>query len=231
MKYVGGKSKLGKRIAASIAERRGDLAYWEPFCGSLAVSRYVPGPGVLSDFCAPLIALYRAVAAGWDPPEQIDEPTYRAARELPDSDPMKAFAGFGQSFGAKWFGGYARRKSGNRNDAGECRRALLRDVPAVVRQGHVFEHGSFFEVRPRSGFLLYLDPPYASTLGYGAVGVFDSAAFNVRAQEWRAAGSVVLISEYACPIGRELWSAEQITSVDKPRAGGRDLRVERLFEV
>lgn len=232
MRYLGGKSKLGKRIAASIAERRGDLLYWEPFCGSLAVSVHVPGPGVLSDLCAPLMSLYRAVADGWDPPSDVSEETWSAAKTMPDSDPLKAFCGFGASFGAKWFGGYgAYAKSAGRNFVAEARRALLRDVPRVLTSGHIFGEGSFFDVVPRGGFFLYLDPPYAGSTPYGAVPPFDSAAFYRRAQEWRAAGSCVLISEYTCPVGVELWSASQAVTVSKSTAARRDTRIERLFEV
>jgi DNA adenine methylase len=226
MRYVGGKSKLGKRIAAEIQARRGDRLYWEPFCGSLAVARHVQGPGVVSDLNAPLIALYQAIARGWDPPASISEAEYRAAKALPDSDPFKAYAGFGQSFGAKWFGGYARGEG--RNFAGECRRGLLRDVPQVIANGLAIEQGSFFECAPRAGWILYLDPPYVGTLGYAAVAAFDSAAFYARAEAWARAGSIVLISEYSCPVGREIWAVEQKTTV---AIGAGKKAVEKLFEV
>jgi DNA adenine methylase len=231
MQYLGGKSKLSKKVAASIAARRGDLLYWEPFCGSLAVSVRVPGPGVLSDLCSPLMSLYRAVGDGWDPPSDVSEETWRGAKVLPDSDPMKAFCGFGVSFGGKWFAGYARDAPHHCSYyAAAARRALLRDVPRVLAAGHIFGEGSFFDVAPQSGFLLYLDPPYAGTTPYLAIPRFDSAAFYQRAKEWSEAGSRVLISEYTCPIGTEIWSAAQNCDVALTRAR-RATRTERLFEV
>ncbi len=109
MRYMGGKSRIAKQIAAVIDEHRqpGQLV-WDAFCGGLSMSVALSkkGPVLASDACAPLIALYKAVQEGWDPPTEVSRQTYMAAKLLPDSDPMKAFCGFGCSFGGKWFGGY-----------------------------------------------------------------------------------------------------------------------------
>jgi DNA adenine methylase len=228
MQYLGGKSRLAKELAAVIAPCG---KWWEPFCGGLSVSVQLArfGPGTVSDFSRPLIALYRAVRDGWDPPSVLTESAYAEARSLPDTDPLKAFAGFGCSFGGKWFGGYAR---GAGDYAAQSRSALLRDIPKL--RACKILHLSFFSVNPRKvqelPEVIYADPPYAGTTPYKGVSAFDHPKFWVRCQEWAALGVRVFVSEYQCPVPHELvWSKEHKLSV-RDRAGC-SVRIERLFRV
>lgn len=228
MKYLGGKTRIAREIVGAMDVRG---PWWEPFCGALSVSRHLAavGPGLCSDAHPALIALYQAIASGWDPPSALSESEYRAARELPDSDPRKAFAGFGCSFGGKYFGGYARAQRTVRNYAAEARRGLLRDVGALVRARVSIEHGSFFDATPRAGWTLYCDPPYAGTTGYAVA--FDSDAFWRRASEWARAGSRVFVSEYACPAPHVVvWSKAHRSSVAAEQSA-RTLREEKLFRL
>ena len=190
----------------------------------MAVRLAADGPGLVSDRHPALIAMYRAVRAGWDPPSVLTEEQWRAARDLPDSDPLKAFAGFGCSFGGKYFEGYAR--SGARNYAGAARRALLRDLPAL--RGCTLACVDFFDVPPTGGLLLYLDPPYAGTTDYGAA--FDSARLWTRAREWAREGSSVFVSEYACPDPSiaVAWERDQLSTT---AIGSGRPRTERLYHV
>lgn len=227
MKYLGGKSRIAREIVEAMDVRG---PWWEPFCGGLSVSVQLAsrGTGVCSDAHPALIALYRAIASGWNPPETLTETEYVAARYLPDSDPLKAFAGFGCSFGARYFAGYA-RSSAQRNYAGEARRSLLRDVGALRKAGVSIDHASFFDASPRSGLTVYCDPPYMGTTGYSVP--FDSAAFWRRAREWADAGSRVFVSEYECPIDHEVaWSKAHRSSVARS-AAARTVRTEKLFRV
>ena len=211
MRYLGGKTRIAKRLAEQINRfREPGAPFWDPFCGGLSMAVALGGEGLVSDAHPALIAVYRAVAAGWDPPKTLTESEWRAAKELPDSDPLKAFAGFGCSFGGKWFGGYAApapeyfynanskpRLDGSSREgeriapkdfADEARRALLRDVPTLTTRGCVFDCVDFLSITPVDlGALLYLDPPYRNTTGYSLP--FDHDAFDVRAREWAAAGT------------------------------------------
>lgn len=190
MRYVGGKTRLAKRIADQIANRvsPSDGFIWSPFCGGLSVEAELARRGyrvVCSDLCLPLISLYCAVAAGWNPPRTCTKEERDAALALPDSDPFKAFARFGCGFGGNWSSGYARDVSGT-NYAAQSRAALLRDVPLIVGAGGRFAHGSFLEVPLEAGdpSLIYADPPYRGVMAYSAVGAFDHAAFDRRIVEW-----------------------------------------------
>ena len=208
---------------------RGPREFWDPFCGGLSVSVALGGRGPITDANPALIALYQAVAAGWDPPEYVSESEYQAARALPDEDPRKAFCGFGCSFGGKWFAGYARQRLVDGKPyayAASARNALLRDVPALIARGCRFLCVDFLAIEPRpTSSVLYLDPPYLGTTGYGALGRFDHDRFYARVAAW-SRYTDVFVSEYAMPWGRVVWSHEVNTSL---KGGTSGKSVERLY--
>lgn len=227
MQYLGGKTRIAKQLATEIDKvRRPGQWVWDAFCGGLSMSVALSknGPVYSTDACVPLIGLYRAVQAGWDPPTHVDEATYRAARDLPDTDPMKAFCGFGCSFGGKWFGGYAR--SGARNYASNARNSILKaGVPSAA-----LASVSFFDARPHPlDGVLYLDPPYAGTTGYEGAEEFDRASFVERVREW-SAFAPVFVSEYHFPLGVCVWSREQTTTVARKKAA-YSTATERLYYI
>lgn len=235
MQYLGGKTRIAKWLVAAMRPSLRDRPWWDAFCGGLSVSLAIADAagrgGMVTDANPALIALYQAVASGWDPPAVVTEDDYRAARALPDSDPRKAFVGFGCSFGGKWFGGYARApKQASRTYAGAARTAVLRDVGALVARGCEFALANFLDVEPEpTDLVIYLDPPYAGTTAYGATGQFDYSRFYQRVAGW-ARHTDVFVSEYAMPAeigGRLVMEFSHDMSV----AGGvqKDARVERLY--
>jgi len=199
VRYLGGKTSIAPKVAALVNAVRGDRAVWEPFCGGLSVSVQLAkvGPVLVSDANVALVSLYQAVRDGWDPPETLSEAEYAAAKALPPSNPLRAFALIGCSFGGH--GGYAR--GGGRNYAAETRRGLLRDVGALKAAGCAIEAIDFLGVEPTERpLVIYADPPYAGTTGYPMVGPFDHARFWSRVQAWERCGVPVLVSEYSCPV-------------------------------
>lgn len=227
MQYLGGKHRIAKELARIIAPRG---PWLEPFCGgqhmSVALAEYAPG--VSGDVNAVLISLYRAVRAGWQPPETVSRETYASARVLPDSDPLKAFAGFGCSFGAKFFGGYAPRS--DRNYAAQARRALLRDAAALAAARVHLTCASFFDYSIQDCVdVLYCDPPYRGTTGY-STGAFDHDAFWSRCREWAAAGVRVYVSEYTAPGDMICVFTKNVKTVVGLGAAIAP-RVEKMFQV
>lgn len=209
MRYLGGKFRIARHINAAINSRRPEgVVLWDAFCGGLAIAGTVGGRVWASDVNACLIHMYQAVQRGWDPPDRLTPEQYQAARHLPDTDPMKAFVGFGCSFAGKWFGGYAKPKVvGGRSytEANSTRNSLKKLVPKVER----FAAMSF--MRPAPGpadLVIYCDPPYAGTTGY-TTGFFDYGAFLQRVEDW-ARWVPVFVSEYSLPIGREVWAASAV---------------------
>lgn len=234
MRYMGGKARIAKRLAATIHECVPHVdQFWDAFCGGLSMSVALSTYGrvISSDAHPALISLYRAVRDGWEPPEKVTRDTYTHARNLPDSDPLKAFCGVGCSFGGKWFGGYAEPRvyartatnhGGALNYARSGRRAVKRDshVPAEIACV------DFLQVQPRPiDGAIYCDPPYENTTGYAATGVFDHVQFVRRVREW-SAFTHVFVSEYSFSVGRVVWTSELHVKV----GGDRGKRAtERLF--
>jgi DNA adenine methylase len=244
LQYLGGKSKISKHLCAAINPIRAGREAWDAFCGGLSMSAELAkaGPVTSSDANPALISLYKALADGtFDPPTSVTEEQYKAGRALPDSDPMKAFLGFGCSFGGKWFGGYARskdptdaRSTGKRTYASQCRNSLLDDVALLRPAGWTVMCCNFLDIAPAdvddpAKLCLYLDPPYAGTEAYGAVAPFDHERFWMRVLEW-AQYTDVFISEYNAPF---VLAPVLEFKHDLSVAGGvtKDARTERLYHL
>jgi DNA adenine methylase len=139
---------------------------------------------------------------GWTPPEQITEDEYNDLRTAEPSA-LRAFAGFGGSFGGKWFGGYARggfQSSGApRNHQAESARAVIARRRELEGTNVHFKHASYDRGHPTPNMVVYCDPPYASTLGYKGTIDFDHVAFWQWCRDQVSRGVLVLVSEYTAP--------------------------------
>lgn len=229
MQYNGGKTRIARHIAPIVNSARNGLFCWEPFCGALGITEHLK-PDFASDSHAGLIALYNTLRKEPDWLDKFDctEDAYRIAKSWPDDDPGKAFIGFACSFGGKWFGGFAKPNASHpRGFADAGRKLLARKLASVTC---ALETGSFFEVAPTDGYLIYCDPPYHGTTGYAGVPAFDSGAFADRCVEWAAAGSTVFVSEYSFPVGREVWSRESTSTQGAGVQGGKR-HTERLYRL
>jgi DNA adenine methylase len=241
MQYLGGKTRIAKQIAAEIDKvRRPGQLVWDAFCGGLSVSVALRknGPVLSTDACAPLIALYRAVQAGWVPPESVSKETWTAAKSLPDEDPMKAFCGFWCSYAGIWFRGYVPPDQPHTVKSGPSKGQFMHcyrhraNGRRLVKEANAVRIGllDFLTEDPRpANFILYCDPPYRGTCGYAGAPPFDYDLFRSRLLGW-AKHVPVFFSEYASDIGREVWSG-----IPKPK-GNRPVNqqakpgtVERLF--
>lgn len=94
---------------------------------------------ILNDRHEYLIAMLQGVQQGYNLPEHITPEQYQYIRENKDADPVLAgFVGFGCSFGGKWFGGYARNKTGT-NYAEQSKRSLLKDMATIQDRADTHE--------------------------------------------------------------------------------------------
>lgn len=228
MQYLGGKSKIRKQVAAFLESvRKPEQVYFEPFVGGGWVLQEMSGKRVASDGNKALIALYKAMQQGWQPPDFVSEDEYKAYQKSQvQNDPMTAFCGFGVSFAGKWFGGYA-RSEGKTCYAATSKRSLLKQLPLI--KDVKFESRLFSEWSPKDA-LVYCDPPYAGTTQYGAFDGFDHNLFWATMREWVDKGNTVVVSEYAAPEDfvcvKEFVSQMGLSVGDKLT---RPKRVERLF--
>ena len=141
------------------------------------------------------------------------------------------FVGFLCSFGAKFFGGYARGKDGKgnpRNYARESFDNLKKQHPNL--KNIIFKNCSFQDVNNISGYVIYCDPPYKGTTKYKT----DPFPYD-EYYDWcrkMSKNNIVLCSEYNMPYDFEcIWSKETKANFDCNRKSDDDKnnRVEKLF--
>ena len=227
MRYLGGKSRIAKRIAAHLeALAAPGVLIEDRFCGALSVAAAIKHrPLRVADANAALVCTLRAVQDGWVPPESLSEAEYAVLKATRDpTDPLTAFAAAGCSFGGSWFSGYAgtaRRSSGDYTYAAMASRSLLRKCGAL---GNVrVECADYRYPTPVAGDICYLDPPYANAAGYPACEDFDHEEFWNVATAWARSGVIVRVSEYAAPAG---WVA--VESFGDVQVLGRSRGAEKI---
>ncbi len=222
MRYMGGKAKTGP----SLVRRMLLLAepythYIEPFVGAANTLTLVKGTRIASDINPFLIKMWQAVQVGWLPPDSISEIEYNHILHNPyENPPLTAFAGFACSFGAKWFAGYARNYN-KRNFAKEGRNGLIRKSKYL--KNVEFSCIDYENLRIPKNSLIYCDPPYKETTGYGNQN-FDFKRF----WNWCDNQPNIFISEFEAPEGWKCaWNRERAASLDLDT--GSKISTEKLF--
>lgn len=235
MRYVGGKSKIAGQIASVILSRTLNRDnYLEPFVGGGSVlAKIAPHFQRVraGDAHEDLILMWDAVRGGWAPPAV----TYERYQELRYSDTPSAergFAGFGGSFGGRWFEGFARGGFNGetpRNHQAESARAVMRIAEAIKGRDVRFELRDYRSWGLGEPHVIYCDPPYSGSLHDYKPGAFDSQEFWRHATQWVEAGHEVFVSEYSAPPGWvSVWSARKRQSL-VVGSSERELRTEHLW--
>ena len=238
MQYMGGKARIAKRLVEAILADTGLRSeWWEPFVGGGNVMEHACqhfDRSVGTDIHPDLMLLWQHVAAGGEIPEMITRERYS---ELRHNSPSweRALAGFGASFGGKWFGGYGEIKSPRPGRNAEVIRntyaALTRQGAVVRERSVVFACGSYADFAPPSNSVIYCDPPYVQTTSYDGTDAFDHRAFYARCMEW-ARSSVVYVSEYSIPEyvpHRLIWELDRRVALK--REDNSRIATERLFRI
>lgn len=232
---MGSKAKYADHLIPLILDRfqnEKPLFWVEPFVGGANSIAKVPPilKRIGSDANPHLIALFHALQDGWIPPDAISESEYASLKRHAKASSVRsdshliAFAGFGSSFGRKWFGGYARGLSASgepRNYALETKKNLLAQLPNI--QTVEFRHAEYRDLVIPAESVVYLDPPYAGTTKYR--NSFDSAGF----WDWASSHDLkkrFFVSEYHAPGNwTEIWRQETGTNLGPKKKPA----VERLF--
>ena len=227
MRYFGGKSLIAKDIANVISQyRKDEQIYVEPFVGGGWVLVEVSGKRLAIDKNPYLISLWKALQDGWIPPETVSEQEYievKNGKETPAH--IKAFIGFGCSFGGKWFGGYG-RDCGGRNYAREARNSLLRKVPFIKEVE--FSCSDYRDLK-FSDCLIYCDPPYDGCADYTQTGKFNSGEFWEVARRW-SANNTIIVSEYNAPQDFKcVWERSVAVSATNLSTRKRARAIEKLY--
>lgn len=203
MQYLGGKARLRDDICTIINQLEGDV-YVEPFCGACWVGEKVNKPyRLLSDANLYLIEMWKALQNGWVPPSVAPSTEeYAKIRDDPTvSLALKGFIGIAQSWGGKFWGGYARSPGTNRDYTTNCYNQTMKRI--LNLKGVQFAHRNYSKVlanslKVKNPLVMYLDPPYESVTAYYGIPPLNFQLFwnNVRIVSKK---HYVLSSSYQAP--------------------------------
>ena len=238
MRYVGSKNRLAKELVPIIQSHitNETKGYIEPFVGGANMIDKIECNNKFGcDIHEELIELLKYIQNTNNVlPTTITEEEYNKVRLNKDKYEKWyiGFIGFCATFGAKYFGGYAR---GFKED-----KITPRDIPAEsIRniekqrknlQNIKFKCCSYDEINKNiKDFVIYCDPPYKGTLKYTTD--FDYDKFYKWCKEM-SKNNIVLISEYWMPEEFEcIWEKKTTVRIDsnKKSKDKKMERTERLF--
>lgn len=233
MQYMGGKYRQARHIAPLILDRLHltNGTYWEPFLGGASMAvRVAPhvDRALLTDAHPDLVLMWQALQDGWLPPEALSEAEWRALKTQPSSA-LRGFAGFGCSFGGRWFEGYGKRAITVKNPTSLCVTSRTRALKDIARLRRAEFRCVDYRIPKPQDWLIYADPPYEGTKPYSGMAPFDAAEFWNVVTDWKRAGATVLVSEYSAPSWAEcVWEREAHVSLHVSKDGAN---LERLFVV
>jgi DNA adenine methylase len=206
MRYIGGKSRQSRDFVPAILQHtpfRDRLI--EPFVGGGAMlgalaphfHSVMAGDGHLD-----LALMWRDLANGWLPPTELTEAEYQSLRHQAPSA-LRGFAGFGCSFGGKWFGGYHHPDKRWPRNIASVTGDNLRKIVASLPDKRLFLHQDYRWWTPGPGDVVYADPPYRGGSTFAGLESFDHDEFWDVAAHWSKSGAHVFVSEYTAPDGWE----------------------------
>ena len=227
MRYLGGKSRIAKQLVNFMnLEREPNMTWIEPFVGSAKVISLVKGHRIGADINHEMIALFKKIQQGYEPPGKVTEDCYNQVKHDQDSYPdhLKAFLSIGCSFGGIRWGTFAKDKT-NRNYALESKKSLMKLKPLI--KDVQFTCTDYKDLKLRSKSIIYCDPPYKNTAGYGFE--FDHEYFYEWCREKTTEGHLVFLSEYQAPKDFEcVWSKKTFVSSGQNKTNYKE---EKLFRV
>ncbi len=167
-------------------------------------------------------------------PERILEEEYKTVQANKENYPdwYLGLVGFCASFGAKYFGGYARDSKAD--NSGKWSAGAIRNLKNQVNnlKDVIFKNIRFQDLPldKIKGYVIYCDIPYRGTTKY----VTDSFPYE-EFYDWVKAASVnntILVSEYSMPDEFTcIWQKETKTLLDsnKEKSDDKNIRMEKLF--
>lgn len=238
MKYVGGKHKIGAKIAdvLQIVDPKDVNGYLEPFVGSLGVFKFIHKPykvKIASDKHHSLILLWKAIQNNsFVPPKKITQKMFNDYKHKSEESPLKALIGFGTAFGGDYFSGFIQKYAGSsgRNFYQETLRSIHKMKPVIQSPNVKFYNKpyTFWLNNPKiHKFLIYCDPPYINTTGY-STGSFDHKIFwqHMRSLSTK---NYVFISEETAPLDFvPVWSRDKVRTLH-PHKNKLFVKKEFLF--
>jgi DNA adenine methylase len=233
MKYMGSKNRISKDILPIMLRDRGDMVWVEPFVGGANVIDKVGGLRIGNDNQRYVIALYKALQGGWEPPIEVTSDFFFEVKSNRDkySDELVGYLGTQLTFGCEWWGSFRRDNVGKRRYDLEAYNNVMNQRPNLT--GIEFTCLDYRDLDLPDRSLIYCDPPYSGVRKYVGNVKFDSDIFWQWCRDRSAEGHIVYVSEYSAPEDFEcIWSKEISASVNNSIKSGRGLKaVEKLFRI
>lgn len=243
MRYVGSKNKLAKDLAPVIQSYilPNTKGYIEPFVGGANMIDKIKHDNKIGcDIHEELIELLKYAQINSDKlPDRILESEYKNVKDN-KSEYDKWYVGlvgFCASFGAKYFGGYARDSKDD--SSGKWSKGAINNLKKQVPnlQNVKFYNKSFQQLPTDKikNYVIYCDIPYKGTLEYKNSGFPYEEFYNWAIE--MSKNNIVLISEYNMPEDKFecIWSKEHSTNISSYKQQGdsktKDKRIEKLFKV
>ena len=235
MKYVGSKNRISKYIVPILQDcidKNSIEIYYEPFVGGAnLIDKIHCKERIGNDIHPQLIAMFNELQKGWQPPSHISEEEYNKVRENKELYPdyYVGFVGFNSTFGAKYFGGYARGfkadKITPRDISNEAYRNLMKQMPQIMDVSFLCSDYKYNKYCDLQNALIYCDPPYQDTTKY-ATDTFDHDEFWNWCRKM-SQHNKVFVSEYNAPDDFDcIWYKQVTTSL---KVHEHEDRTEKLF--
>lgn len=179
MRYFGGKQRISRQLSQYLnLQLKDNQPFVDLFCGSCNVITKIDSNRLrmANDRHKYLIAMWKELQEGWEPPTHLTRREYKQIRDNKDEKPyLTGFVGFGCSFAGKWFGGYA--YSENRNYCSNARNSTVEKMKYLNCVD--FYNLNYSDVNIPYGSLVYCDIPYKNTTPYcsNEVGIFNHEEF------------------------------------------------------
>lgn len=237
MKYMGSKSRFAKAIYAKICELspRNGRAWVEPFAGGMNMICEVPhedGPRYANDLNRYVIALFKHLVDCKNLPEFIEKEEHGKIMKNKEAfdDWFVGYVGFCCAYNGV-FGTYAGRSNTKvgtvRDYQDESKRHVLKQSLKMKEVWYC--NASYDQIKIPKNSVIYCDPPYQNTTGYGVE--FNHAEF------WNWVRQVskehdVFVSEYNAPEDFEcVWQSEAVSSLRAASGAGSKFSIEKLFRL
>ena len=234
MKYLGAKHLIGNEIASVIYNKINPTmvnGYIEPFCGSLGVFKqmikYNYNNYIASDLQHDIILLWQNLQNNeLNLPIAFNQEMWNQLKKSDSPNAMKAVAGFGMSFGGKYFSGYIQKYASNSNrDFYKEFKNSLNKIQKIIQKPNIkFYNKSYNSFNPNN-MLIYCDPPYHNTTQY-ETGDFNTDEFWELMRKWSKNNYVFISEENAPDDFIVVWSKDKRRTLDSKT---RSYKIEKLF--
>lgn len=242
MRYQGSKAKIAKHFLPIITKHlNGENWYFEPFVGGCNVIDKIPyNKKVGMDINPCVISMWDAFKRGILPPKEVSKGEYDRLKHMwESSEPISSdiawligYVGNACSYGSSWFNGYAKyNEKKKENHILEAYNGTIKQIKQFKNlndTGFICTDYSNDSVYPPKS-VIYCDPPYMGTKGYGSN--FDHEAFWAWVRKMSKEGHYVYVSEYTAPTDFKcVWSMERPDGMGTTIKGRKqNKKIEKLF--